>query len=99
MTNNSVAADGAVMAFVAEQFPGLELPCVPRRFGIFEYDEEERLDLVCWGIEMPERAIAFFADDASTLRAGSADAVFDTFGRVRAVELVWLDDPGVPVAG
>jgi hypothetical protein len=99
MTNNSVAADAAVRALVAEQVPELELPYVPRRFGIFEYDEEDELALLVWGIETPQRAMGFFADSASTIRATNAADVYDMFGRVRDVELVWLDDPGVPAAG
>ncbi|MGA8116294.1 MAG: hypothetical protein WCA46_21765 [Actinocatenispora sp.] len=91
-----MSAEDAVRAEVARQVPGLELPAVPRRFLLCEYDEDDRPALYGWGLELPGRAVAFSPALRSTWHSDSAEQVHAGMSRVSCVDLVWIDTAPSP---
>lgn len=85
--------DTTIAERVAAQVPGFELPDIPRRFALCEYDEDDTIRLYMWGIQTATEAFGFFPDSSSTWHSGTAEDIESTLSLVRAIELVWLDTP------
>lgn len=85
--------DTTIAERVAAQVPGFELPEVPRRFALFEYDEDDTLDLCMWGIQTATEAFGFYPNSNSTWHSSSAERIESTLSRIGDIELIWLDEP------
>lgn len=85
--------DTTIARRVAAQVAGFELPDIPRRFALCEYDEDDTLRLYMWGIQTATEAFGFFPGSSGTWHSTSAEAIESRLSLVRAIELVWLDAP------
>jgi hypothetical protein len=94
MTTDTGAPGGAqsnIPFGLAERFPGLRLPEVPRRFAIFCGDGDDEPELYVWGLQTADRAVAFNAGGGMH-RSVSAERIANLVDLVATAYLVWLDD-------
>ncbi|WP_203659514.1 hypothetical protein [Actinocatenispora rupis] len=65
----------------------------PRRYVVLAYDEEDRAEIVLWGMQTPERAYAFGRGGGPLVKGESAEATALLLASNLDLDLVWIDPP------
>lgn len=68
-------------------------PGAPLRFLLREFHEDLGPTLYLWGVQVPGGAIGFSPEGKPIIEAESAENIRRLFGRVKALDLIWIDPP------
>lgn len=88
-SGGGVSPEPEALVALPEEIP----PGAPRRFLLREFPEDRGPTLYLWGVQVPGGAIGFTQDGKPIIESGSAENIRRLFGRVRSLDLVWIDPP------